>query len=116
VITSSSCGLTVIAAPAQAYPQAVIADNAVAYFRLNETPDNGSGNNGVVTHDYRGGHNGYYSNTVLNAAGYYPPSDPDPAAQFGAFVGPPPNNYVADIKDIDFTRAVNATANFSVEA
>src|SRR5262249_52371620 len=50
-ITSSIGTLTVIAAPTQPYPAAVLASNPKAYIRLDE-PDNGAGNSGVVAHDY----------------------------------------------------------------
>jgi hypothetical protein len=116
-ITSSSAALTVIAAPTQPYPAAILADNPIGYWRLNEGPDNGAGNSGVVSHDYRGGHNGFYSNTVVAVSGYDPSADSDTAAQFGQpFVGA--DSYVADIKDVDFARAANATngGRFSVEA
>src|SRR5439155_2107112 len=62
VITSTAGTLTVITAPTQSYPSAVLANNPLGYWRLNEGPDNGGGNNGTIAHDYRGGHNGYYSN------------------------------------------------------
>src|SRR6185436_14634451 len=78
-ITSSAGVLSVITPPTQPYPAAVLADSPMAYWRLNEGPDNGAGNNGAVAHDYRGGHNGSYSNVVLGATGYNPTSDPDPA-------------------------------------
>ncbi len=114
-ITSSSSTLTVIAAPTQSYPATILADNAIGYWRLNEGPDNGAGNNGVVAHDYRGGHNGSYNNSIIGIPGYNPARDPDTAADFGNFA--PMNSYVADIKDVSFARASNTIgAAFSVEA
>jgi hypothetical protein len=111
-ITSSIGTLTVIAAPTQPYPAAVLANAPKAYWRLNE-PDNLSGNNGVVAHDYAGGHNGYYSNTVNGVAGYNPIADPDTAMQIGAAN----DQLVAGINDVDFARAANSPgATFSVEA
>lgn len=114
-ITSTIARLTVIAAPTQSYPSTVLADNPIGYWRLNEGPDNGSGNNGVVTHDYRGGHNGYYSNSVNALQGFSPAFDPDTAADFGNLALQ--NSYVAEIKDVSFVRATNAAgAAFSIEA
>jgi hypothetical protein len=111
-ITSSSGALTVVAAPTQPYPAAVLANSPRGYWRLNE-PDNGSGNFGVVTHDYAGGHNGYYSNTVNGVSGYNPTADPDTAIQIG--LGN--DQLVAGINDVDFGRAANSPgATFSVEA
>lgn len=113
-IQSSSVTLSVIPAPTQSYPSAVLNDNPLGYWRLNETPDNGAGNNGAVAHDYRGGHNGYYSNTVNAAQGYNPASDADTAAIFGSLGIV--NNLVADIKDVDFARASNSPTSFTIEA
>src|SRR5205085_1992640 len=47
VITSSTATLTVIPAPTQSYPSAVLANNPIGYWRLNES-DNASGNNGAL--------------------------------------------------------------------
>jgi len=114
-ITSSSATLTVIAAPTQSYPAAVLANNPVGYWRFNEGPDDGAGNNGMVAHDYVGGHNGYFSNALINVAGYNAASDLDRAAQFASFALA--NSHVANINDVDFARAANAPgAVFSVEA
>jgi hypothetical protein len=111
-ITSSSGALTVLAAPTQAYPAAVLANNPKAYIRLDE-PENGSGNNGVIAHDYAGGHNGYYSNTVNGVSGYNSAIDPDTAMQVGAAS----DQLVNGINDVDFGRAANSPgAAFSVEA
>jgi len=114
-VPSSSATLTVIPAPTQSYPAAVLANNPIGYWRLNETDDS-AGNNGAVTHDYRGGHNGYYSNTINAVSGYSPTSDPDTASQFGQTA--PQNSYVANINGIDFSRASNAPSGgtFTVEA
>src|SRR6266404_2883821 len=113
VITSTMGTLTVIAAPVQSYPSTILADNPIGYWRLDES-NNGSGNNGVTAHDNRGGHNGYYSNSV-NAVAGYSTFDSDTAADFGNFA--PLNSYVANINDVDFARATNAPpAAFSVEA
>jgi len=111
-ITSSSGALTVLAAPTQPYPAAVLANNPKAYIRLDE-PESGGGNNGVVAHDYAGGHNGYYSNTVNSALGYNPTADPDTAMSVGVTT----DQLVNGINDVDFGRAANSPgAAFSVEA
>ena len=113
-ITSTVETITVIPAPTQSYPGTVLADGPVAYFRLNESPDDGVGDNGVVTHDYVGAHNGYYSNAVINVSGYNAAVDPDTAATFGTVTSQ--DSYVDGILDVDFSRPTNATAAFSVEA
>lgn len=118
-ITSSASMLTVIAAPTQSYPAAVLANSPKAYWRLDEGPDNGSGNNGVVAVDSMGGHNGSYSNVTLAVPGYNPISDPDTAVRLGDIVGANGaiNNFVDQINDLDFARPVNHPgATFSIEA
>ncbi len=53
-VTSGVATLTVIAAPTDAYGAVVLADNPVAYWRMNEA-------SGTVLHDYAGGYNGSYA-------------------------------------------------------
>ena len=111
-ITSTSGQLTVIPAPTQPYPSAVLANSPMGYWRLDEGPDNSAGNNGVLTHDYAGGHNGTYSNVVIGVSGYNPASDTNTAARFGDALS---DNYVDNINDVDFSRSSGAAA-FSIEA
>jgi hypothetical protein len=111
---STTLTLTVISPPVESYPSAVLADSPSGYWRLNEA-DNGSGNNGAVAHDYRGGRDGSYSNTINAVTGYNPIADTDTATSVGTLG--PANCYVADIRDVDFGRATNAPNKpFSIEA
>ena len=111
---STTLTLTVISPPVESYPSAVLADSPSGYWRLNEA-DNGSGNNGAVAHDYRGGRDGSYSNTINAVTGYNPIADTDTAMSVGTLG--PANCYVADIRDVDFGRATNAPNKpFSIEA
>src|SRR5207249_3771764 len=50
---SSYATLTILADPTTPYPTAVLADNPVAFYRLDEA-------SGTVAHDYWGGHDGTY--------------------------------------------------------
>jgi hypothetical protein len=111
-ITSTSALLTVILPPTQSYPSAVLADRPMSYWRLDESPDNAAGNNGTLTHDYVGAHNGTYSNAVIAVAGYNPASDPNTAARFGDAAT---DSLVDNINDVDFARA-SGNATFSIEA
>ncbi len=111
-ITSTSGALTVIPAPTQNYPVAVLANSPMSYWRLDESPDNGLGNNGTLTHDYAGGHNGYYSNAVIAVSGYNPVPDSNTAARFG---DAPTDSFVDEINDVDFARTTGSAA-FSIEA
>jgi len=112
-ITSTTEVISVVPDPTNTYPAAVLANNPVGYWRLNEGPDDNAGDNGVVTHDYVGGHNGYYSNAVINVTGYNTLSDTDTAAGFGTLASI--DSYVANINDVDFSRPTNSS-NFSIEA
>lgn len=118
-ITSTSSTLTVIAAPTQAYVSSVLADGPMGLWRLDEGPDNGAGNYGVVAKDYAGGHNGYYTNVTLGVPGFNPTADSDTAALFGPVnnLGIAADNAVMNINDTDFARNTNTLgATFSVEA
>jgi hypothetical protein len=116
-VTSSVATLNVLAAPTTAYPQTVLADHPLAFWRLDEGPDDGAGNAGVVANDYWGGHAGVYTNVTLAQPGYSV-NDPDTAALFGLLNGSPltADSYAGEIAGIDFSTPTNQSANFSVEA
>ena len=110
---SSSVSLSVLA-PTSPYVSTVMADNPVAFYRLDEGPDNYLGNNGVIAHDSAGGHDGVYTNVYLWVAGYSAYDSDDYAADFGVYRTP--NSYVGQINGIDFSSPATTPANFSVEA
>jgi hypothetical protein len=124
-VDSSVETLTVVPAPTDPYAAAVLHDNPMAYFRLDEfnlSEDNGKGDDGTTVYDYISGNNGIYSNVVLNATGvpYGPPlTNTDGDATFGVFA--PANSFAAFIP-IDFSLARSnspaqpGNAAFSVEA
>jgi hypothetical protein len=62
--------ITVVAAPTAPYPVQVLADKPMAYYRLDEGPDNNNGDDGVIAWDYAGGNNAVYTNVVLGLPGY----------------------------------------------
>ena len=114
-VPSTASTLQVITDPTSSYPVALLADHPMAYWRLNEGPDDTVGNDGIIAHDYAGGFNGSYSNTVLAVTGYNPVSDPDTAATFGTFTTM--DSYVDAIYGLDFARGTNTGgATFSIEA
>jgi len=108
--TSAVMVVTVIS-PAAPYPQAVMADHPLAYWRLDE-PDDGSGNNGVTANDYAGPFSGVYSNVSLSQPGYNTNADADTAASFPGS----DNSLVYNIQGISFAAPTNTSAAFSVEA
>jgi hypothetical protein len=105
VTNTATATLTVLTTPTISYAQTVIADNPIAYWRLNET-------NGSVAHDSWGGHDGQYFNTILGVSGYNT-NDPDPAVAVGVLNGT--DSYIGNIQGIDFSTFAN-NATFSVEA
>ena len=123
--TSSVVALTVVPRPASPYPLAVFNDQPMAFWPLNEAPDNTQGNNGTPAFDYAGGNNGYYTNALLAQAGYgaglaaeygySPATDTDPSAGFGQYPSAyQQDSYVGPIPNINFGSSV--TPSFSVEA
>jgi hypothetical protein len=88
------------------YASAVLADNPVAFWQLNET----SGN---IAHDSAGSYNGVYTNVVLNQPGYTAGTDPSAlSVAFGGYAGVFSDSYVSGMP-LDF--ATNGNGTFSVE-
>lgn len=114
--TSKVWTASVIAAPSAMYPSTVLSNSPIGYWRLNE-PDNGLGDNntGVVAHDYCGGNNALYSNTVLGQPGYNQTTDPDTTSALFGNVSTT-NTVVSGINTIDFAAATNNSKAFTVEA
>ena len=108
--------VTVLPDPTATYPAAVLASGPVAYFRLDENPDNGTGNNGTVAYDNAGGFNAIYNNVLLGQSGYNTVSDPNSyAVEFGDF--PPNNDYAGNVPNyLNFGTTNGGNAEFSVEA
>jgi len=102
---TADAALTILTSPTISFAQTVIADNPVAYWRLNET-------NGTVAHDSWGGHDGQYFNANLGLTGYNT-NDPDFAVGVGQLS--PIDSYIGNIQGIDFSTFAN-NATFSVEA
>ena len=103
-VTSSIVSLVVVPAPTYPYGQAVLADGALGYWRLDET-------NGPLAHDYLAANNGNYTPGVLLGQPGNKLLDTHPAARFGYLAAS--NSCVTNIT-MDFGTSGNAT--FSVEA
>ncbi|PWU16452.1 MAG: hypothetical protein C5B50_13470 [Verrucomicrobia bacterium] len=112
--------VAVLADPSASYPTAVLSDHPISFYRLDEGPDNGSGNNGVTAYDYAGGLNGSYSNTVLAANGYdsnfSPQTEPsETAATFSNGSGMI-DSYAGNVSSyMNFATPAGSSAAFSVE-
>ena len=114
-ITSQVWSVSVVSPPTAPFPQSVLALSPVGYWRLDEPPINGSGNQGVVCHDYWGGNNGVYSNADLGQTGYNPTTDPtETATLFGSYLST--NSDAGQIANVDFSAPPGGNAEFSVVA
>ena len=110
--TSSNVSVNVLA-PTSPYVSTVMADKPIAFFRLDEGPDNGLGDDGMIAYDSVGGHDGVYTNAILQVPGYSIYDSDDYAAAFGEYANP--NSYVGQINGVDFSSPAGTT-NFSMEA
>ena len=107
--------VTVVPAPTAPYPTTVLASAPIAYYRLDEGPDDGAGDNGVTAYDRAGGFNGVYTNVLLGQPGYSLASDAgDGAIELGDF--PPNNNDVGNVPAYLNFGTPSGNAEFSVEA
>jgi hypothetical protein len=116
----STITVAVLTRPTAYYPVAVLNDHPVDYFRLDENPDNGSGNNGLPAYDYAGGLNAFYTNALIAQPGYDEYFNPQTdSAETGVLFG---NNSAADSyagnvsSFLNFATANGSGAAFSVEA
>ena len=112
----SPISVTVLSDPTAPFPVKVLADGAVAYFRLDEA-------SGPTAFDYVGGNNGTYTNVTLDVPGYTSAhlvqSDPtETAAEFGDIpVINPNNDYVGNVPSyLNFGTPNGGNAEFTVEA
>jgi hypothetical protein len=113
--------LVSIPGPTNFYPLTILSNNPIAYWRLDEVPDNGLGNDGTIAYDYVGGHNAAYTNAELGLPGLGTLDSTDAAAGFGIFDSSPSNSFAGEIFNdgttpIDFSQPAGSNAEFSVEA
>ena len=116
----STITVAVLSRPTAPYPVAVLNDHPLDYFRLDENPDNGSGNNGLPAYDYAGGLNAFYTNASIAQPGYdslfSPQTDP---AETGVLFG---NGFASDSfagnvsSFLNFATTNGSSTAFSVEA
>lgn len=111
---NTTVSLVVLPDPTAPYPMAVLSNNPIGYWRLNE-PEQSYGNDGVIADDYVGADNGIYTNTELGLPGYSQSTDPSTtSAEFGfdSFF----DGDAFGIGGIDFSGPTNSSPAFSVEA
>lgn len=103
--------ISYVPTPTAPFPVAVLSNNPAGFWRLNDGPDDGNGDNGVLALDYASGNNGIYTNADLGQVGYTN-TDPTDASMLFNFVGIPSD--VFGIQGIDFSN--NTSATFTVQA
>jgi hypothetical protein len=101
-------------APTAPYPQAVLALQPAAFWRLNEQPDNSIGDDGTIANDYESGNNGIYTNVVLAQQGYNLAEPGETSVFFGN--GGIFNSYAGSIQGLDFATPAGSNGEFSVGA
>ena len=98
--------VTVVARPTARYPLAVLADNPMSYFRLDEP-------SGTVAYDYAGGLNATYTNATLAQPGY----STNDSSEFSTFFGPAADSFAGYCPTLlSFSAPVGSNVEFSVEA
>ena len=106
--TSAVATLTVKdTATTDIYANTILADQPMAYYRLDETIGS------LHAVDIVGSYNGVYNNVTLGQAGFTP-IDSDTAASFGPGLPSSPASYVGSISNISFAASSSTTA-FSLE-
>ncbi len=103
--------------PTNLYLATVLSNNPVGFWRLNEGPDNGEGNDGTIAYDYCGNNNGVYTNVELDVSGFSM-DNTDTAALFGFNnnVQESVNSCVLGAVNPDFSTPSGSNAEFTVEA
>lgn len=97
--------------PIAPFPATILSYNPIGFWRLNEGPDDGNGDNGTICNDYQGGNNGIYTNVILGYQGYTNTDPTDASVRFNYY---DIHSDVFGIQGVDFSNRTNAC--FSVQA
>ena len=100
--------------PEAPYPQGVLASQPLGYWRLNEQPDDGAGDDGVLALDCASGNDGIYTNAYLYPYTYSTITDTNEYTVFFDAVGQ--QSAVYGIQGINFAAPTNNSVSFSVAA
>ncbi len=118
VVTNSNGAVTntwlaeYLPTPFAAFPSTVLSYDPIGFWRLNESPDDGSGDAGLICNDYQGGNNGIYTNAYIGQPGYTNTDPTDGSVRFNYYSYPYSDTY--GIQGIDFS--TSSKAAFSVQA
>lgn len=97
--------------PPAPFVDTVLSFTPAGFWRLNEGPDDGYGDDGAIAFDYASANNGLYTNAVLGYPGFTN-TDPTDASALFDYAGS--DSGVFGIQGIDFSNTPSAT--FSVQA
>lgn len=114
--TSSVAQVTILPAPTASYPKTILAANPMGFWRLNEGPDDGNGDDGVIAHDYWAGNNGIYNNITLDQPGYNNSETNETSVLFGGVTSFLDSDVYGIPSTVDFSATNGANSNFSIEA
>jgi hypothetical protein len=115
--TSSVAQVSIIADPTAPYPTNVLAAHPIGFWRLDESPDNGNGDDGVIAHDYWGGNNGIYTNVVIAQPGYNNDEPTETSVGFGmSSLDFQDNDVFAISTNVNFGATNGSDSDFSIEA
>ena len=109
-----------VSTPPVAYMQLILSNTPTAFWRLNETPDDGNGDQGLPALDFASGNNGLYQNgdigyvgyTNVGSSFYTNPDTNNGSAQFGIVTTA--GGEIKSIRGVDF--ATNGSATFTIQA
>ena len=112
--TTNAWLVSYVPPPEAPYPQGVLASQPLGYWRLNEQPDDGAGDDGVLALDSAGGNNGIYTNAYFYPVSYSSITDPNETAVYFDAVSSQSAAY--GIQGINFAAPTNTSVSFSVAA
>ncbi len=115
--TGTVYSISYLPAPMAPFPQAVLAAQPAAYWRLNDTPGPNNGNPGdagEIATDYQSANNGIYTNVYLGNGGYSPTTDPTETSAYFAYDAG--NGCFAGMigTNIDFSSPSGGSSEFTV--
>jgi hypothetical protein len=109
---TNAWSVSYVQTPEAPYPQGVLALQPLGYWRLDEQPEIGGGDDGVLALESASGNNGIYTNAYFYGDTYSLITDPNETDVYFDAVGSQSAAY--GIQGINFAAPTNTSANFSV--
>lgn len=111
-MATNTWSVSYASAPEAPYPQTLLGYHPLSYWRLNEGPDDGAGDDGALALDYGSGNNGIYTNAVLGITGYSLTESGITGVYFSSFASPDSDAF--NIQGVDFGASAGNSVVFSV--